>query len=195
MAPRGPQSAHPATARTTSFPRPIHDPPSTRPTWSRPADSAIPAPTPTSPRARSTSIPGSGRSSRFRRQGGRLGAQALHPDDHLGDRLHGSAQPHDLCAQADRPQKAGGHHANGPRVVVRMTKNQRIQHFLLFVSFFTLVITGFALKFPDAATRLPLCQRNRYAATSTVPPALLMIAGQPLPRLLPRFLPPRDAGC
>jgi formate dehydrogenase gamma subunit len=45
------------------------------------------------------------------------------------------------------------HHANGPRVVVRMTKNQRIQHFLLFVSFFTLVVTGFALKYPGAATR------------------------------------------
>ena len=53
----------------------------------------------------------------------------------------------------DRGKKHAGHHASGPRVVVRMTKNQRIQHFLLFVSFFTLVITGFALKYPDAATR------------------------------------------
>jgi formate dehydrogenase gamma subunit len=50
-------------------------------------------------------------------------------------------------------RKGGGHHASGPRVVVRLTKNQRIQHFLLLVSFITLVITGFALKFPDAATR------------------------------------------
>jgi formate dehydrogenase gamma subunit len=30
-----------------------------------------------------------------------------------------------------------------------MTKNQRVQHFLLLVSFFTLVVTGFALKYPD----------------------------------------------
>ncbi len=45
------------------------------------------------------------------------------------------------------------HHASGPRVVVRLTKNQRIQHAFLLVSFITLVITGFALKFPDAATR------------------------------------------
>jgi cytochrome b subunit of formate dehydrogenase len=44
-------------------------------------------------------------------------------------------------------------HAQGPRVVVRMTKNQRIQHALLFISFFTLVITGFALKYPVLATR------------------------------------------
>jgi formate dehydrogenase gamma subunit len=50
-------------------------------------------------------------------------------------------------------KKHAGHHASGPRVVVRMTKSQRTQHFLLFVSFFTLVITGFALKYPDAATR------------------------------------------
>jgi formate dehydrogenase gamma subunit len=50
-------------------------------------------------------------------------------------------------------RKTGGHLTNGPRIVVRMTKNQRIQHFLLLVSFFTLVVTGFALKYPDAATR------------------------------------------
>jgi len=50
-------------------------------------------------------------------------------------------------------KKNGGHHASGPRVVVRMTRSQRIQHFLLLVSFFTLVVTGFALKYPDAATR------------------------------------------
>ena len=50
-------------------------------------------------------------------------------------------------------KKNGAHHANGPRVVVRMTRNQRIQHFLLLVSFFILVVTGFALKYPYAATR------------------------------------------
>ena len=47
----------------------------------------------------------------------------------------------------------GGHLTNGPRIVVRMTKNQRIQHCMLFLSFFTLVVTGFALKYPDAATK------------------------------------------
>jgi len=36
------------------------------------------------------------------------------------------------------------------RIVVRMEKEQRVQHFLLLTSFFTLVITGFALKFPDS---------------------------------------------
>lgn len=36
------------------------------------------------------------------------------------------------------------------RVVVRMTLNQRVQHLILLTSFFVLVITGFALKFPDS---------------------------------------------
>ncbi|HEU5337196.1 MAG TPA: cytochrome b/b6 domain-containing protein [Terriglobales bacterium] len=36
------------------------------------------------------------------------------------------------------------------RVLVRMTLNQRVQHLTLLSSFFVLVITGFALKFPDS---------------------------------------------
>jgi cytochrome b subunit of formate dehydrogenase len=36
------------------------------------------------------------------------------------------------------------------RPVTRMTLSHRLQHLLLLVSFFTLVITGFALKFPDS---------------------------------------------
>lgn len=36
------------------------------------------------------------------------------------------------------------------RIVVRMNKEQRIQHFLLLSSFIVLVITGFALKYPDS---------------------------------------------
>ena len=35
------------------------------------------------------------------------------------------------------------------RLVVRMTGQQRSQHIILLTSFFTLVITGFALKYPD----------------------------------------------
>ncbi len=53
----------------------------------------------------------------------------------------------------DRGKGGGGHHPSGPRVVVRLTLEQRVQHFILLISFITLVITGFALKFPDAATR------------------------------------------
>lgn len=33
---------------------------------------------------------------------------------------------------------------------IRMTLNERVQHFFLLTSFITLVITGFALKFPEA---------------------------------------------
>jgi len=37
-----------------------------------------------------------------------------------------------------------------PRTVTRMTKSQRWQHLTLLLSFITLVITGFALKYPDS---------------------------------------------
>ena len=47
-------------------------------------------------------------------------------------------------------QQTEGHAAGGPRVVERMTRSQRIQHMLLFLSFFTLVLTGFTLKFPNS---------------------------------------------
>ncbi|HLK33955.1 MAG TPA: cytochrome b/b6 domain-containing protein, partial [Terriglobales bacterium] len=36
------------------------------------------------------------------------------------------------------------------RVMPRMSRNQRVQHLILLTSFFVLVITGFALKFPDS---------------------------------------------
>ncbi len=36
------------------------------------------------------------------------------------------------------------------RIVTRMSKAQRIQHLLLLTSFITLVVTGFALKYPDS---------------------------------------------
>ena len=37
-----------------------------------------------------------------------------------------------------------------PRILFRMTLEQRIQHVLLLVSFFTLVLTGFALRYPSS---------------------------------------------
>lgn len=36
------------------------------------------------------------------------------------------------------------------KVYLRMTLNERIQHFIMLTSFITLVVTGFALKYPDA---------------------------------------------
>lgn len=42
------------------------------------------------------------------------------------------------------------HVAGGPRVVIRMNRNQRIQHLFLLTSFITLVFTGFALKYPTS---------------------------------------------
>src|SRR5581483_10007753 len=36
------------------------------------------------------------------------------------------------------------------RMITRMSRTQRVQHYLLFTSFIVLVLTGFALKFPDS---------------------------------------------
>ena len=47
-------------------------------------------------------------------------------------------------------RKAIIHRDAYPRTVTRMTDNQRWQHLTLLLSFFTLVITGFALKYPDS---------------------------------------------
>ncbi|MGA9528125.1 MAG: cytochrome b/b6 domain-containing protein [Terriglobales bacterium] len=37
-----------------------------------------------------------------------------------------------------------------PRTITRMNRSQRWQHFILLTSFITLVVTGFALKYPDS---------------------------------------------
>ena len=42
------------------------------------------------------------------------------------------------------------HHNVGHRLYLRMSLGERVQHGVLVVSFCTLVVTGFALKFPDA---------------------------------------------
>jgi cytochrome b subunit of formate dehydrogenase len=49
------------------------------------------------------------------------------------------------------------------RIVVRMEKIQRYQHLILLISFFTLVLTGFALKYPDSwfATFLIIHEHTR----------------------------------
>lgn len=47
-------------------------------------------------------------------------------------------------------KKAMEHLRSSHRIVIRMDMAQRMQHMLLLISFFTLVITGFALKYPDS---------------------------------------------
>ncbi len=47
--------------------------------------------------------------------------------------------------------RAGHSHiSGGRRTVVRMSFNQRAQHMVLFISFLVLVVTGFALKYPQS---------------------------------------------
>jgi len=48
------------------------------------------------------------------------------------------------------------HYNVGHRLYLRMSLSERLQHALLLVSFCTLVLTGFALKFPDAWWVAPL---------------------------------------
>ncbi len=61
-----------------------------------------------------------------------------------------------------RAKAIARHRAEGP-LVTRMTTNQRWQHLLLLVSFIVLVVTGFALKYPDSwlAVALGMSERLR----------------------------------
>jgi len=42
------------------------------------------------------------------------------------------------------------HRIGQPRILFRMTRGQRVQHIMLLSSFFTLVLTGFALRYPSS---------------------------------------------
>lgn len=101
-------------------------------------------------------------------------------------------------------KKGVAHHASGPRVVVRMTVNQRVQHFMLFVSFFTLVLTGFALKWPDAASRFIFINElvrswvHRFAGALMIAVSLyhvvyLAVTGEGRRMLIDMLPEPKDA--
>ena len=62
------------------------------------------------------------------------------------------------------------HISGGLRIVIRMTSHQRIQQLVLFISFFVLVATGFALKFPDSWVGI-LFSTRPCAACCTASPA------------------------
>ena len=91
------------------------------------------------------------------------------------------------------------------RAITRMNRNQRVQHITLLVSFIVLVITGFALKFPDSwfAGLLGMSEKVR-GITHRVAAVVLIGAGfyhlfyicfnRDGRRLVKDFLPaPRDA--
>ncbi len=70
--------------------------------------------------------------------------KVLPVDDLRGDRRHGAAQPDRLPQEADpAPHRAAAHS-------VPHDAGQRIQHLTLLISFFTLVLTGFALRYPKS---------------------------------------------
>ncbi|HEX3320544.1 MAG TPA: cytochrome b/b6 domain-containing protein [Terriglobales bacterium] len=102
-------------------------------------------------------------------------------------------------------RKAAAHRDAHHRSVTRMNKQQRWQHVILFTSFFVLVFTGFALKFPDSwfATLLGMSERfrgwtHRFAGVVLIGVGVYHIAYIALTRdgrrLVADFLPiPRDA--
>jgi cytochrome b subunit of formate dehydrogenase len=62
------------------------------------------------------------------------------------------------------------------RVIVRMNRNQRIQHFVNFISFFVLVITGFALAWPDSWLAIALGDNEEIRRWSHRIAAIAMMA-------------------
>jgi cytochrome b subunit of formate dehydrogenase len=91
------------------------------------------------------------------------------------------------------------------RLVTRMSRNQQIQHAVLFTSFIVLVLSGFALKFPDSwfAALLGMGERVRAITHRTAAAVLIAVGFYHLlyvtitksgRRLLVDFLPvPKDA--
>ena len=77
---------------------------------------------------------------------------------------------------ADR-HKGHVHHSNGPRVVERMTRLQRIQHVLLFTTFFTLVFTGFALKYPNSMLAMAFVNELLRSWIHRIAGVLMIITG------------------
>lgn len=63
----------------------------------------------------------------------------------------------------------------GP-VVIRMNRNQRIQHMTLFISFFLLVVTGFALKYPESwLAHLPLMSETPRRLVHRIAAVLMIV--------------------
>ena len=52
------------------------------------------------------------------------------------------------------------HRIGQPRILFRMTRGQRVQHLTLLISFFTLVLTGFALRYPSSWLASAVRQRG-----------------------------------
>jgi formate dehydrogenase gamma subunit len=67
--------------------------------------------------------------------------------------------------------------ANG-RTVLRMNLSQRLQHFVLLVSFIVLAVTGFALKFPDSWIARALGSNEPFRRwTHRIAGVVLLLAG------------------
>ncbi len=63
------------------------------------------------------------------------------------------------------------HRIGQPRILFRMTLMQRAQHLTLLISFFTLVLTGFALQLSAVMAGAACSSTRRCAASFTASPA------------------------
>ena len=77
---------------------------------------------------------------------------------------------------ADR-RKGHAHFSGGPRTVERMNPNQRRQHLVLLISFFTLVFTGFALKYPTSWLGMVFINESVRSIIHRIAGATLTIGG------------------
>ena len=111
---------------------------------------------------------------------GTIGAMALHNGLDFAMKLRRQmARYAGAVRAAAAPLRAADAGAQGTGWHLRMTLSERIQHGLLAASFFTLVCSGFALKFPEAWPFAWLARIERgYAWRSLIhrAAALLMLA-------------------
>ena len=131
----------PRRAQHSAFSR-SRVPPSTTPTWQRPADNAIPARTTSSSPARSTST-----APRRPTVGSKVIGFISRFYIWMIICVIGGMVLHNLIIFR---KKLILHRIGHPRILFRMTLGQRIQHLTLLISFFTLVLTGFALRYPSS---------------------------------------------
>ena len=84
------------------------------------------------------------------------------------------------------------HRIGHPRILFRMTLLQRAQHLALLISFFTLVLTGFALKYPNSWLAAAFINEAVRSVVHRVA-GVVLDHRQPVPHLLLSVQPGRPA--
>jgi cytochrome b subunit of formate dehydrogenase len=64
-----------------------------------------------------------------------------------------------------------------PRILFRMTRAQRLQHLTLLISFITLVLTGFSLKYPDSWPAILFINEHVRSIVHRIAGVVMMVVG------------------